>query len=302
MSMNSSCLNIPSWFSLAKYESSYSESLIEWAFNIEVRRSLLHWSSPSQQWHQWDQWDEASWVSIIEHGFLPRAVLRGMYEDEKSFFDQQLKLEAGKTDGVVYGLTLARAYEISEMIESKEYLRQVVSEAKNRPFYETPLSADEQTANSWFDDTFRTERYDDFFSEYGDFCPHICVELTLPDEVIEAAFKKWLLNTRERIAQLKSTGAADAPTKRFSERTIRRWKNAAILPYLDLTIYGQMCGQRLPLHVMGNAIFPTQKDIDTTEAVRKTTKLLAKAAMEQCSALLQQGMIDESGSYTECKI
>ena len=60
---------------------------------------------------------------------------------------------------------------------------------------------------------------------------------------------------------------------------IRKWIDAEILPYIDLKIYEELKGIRLPLHVIGNAIFSNSAEIDTTEAVRKTTRPHAEKAL-----------------------
>jgi hypothetical protein len=55
-----------------------------------------------------------------------------------------------------------------------------------------------------------------------------------------------------------------------------RWYEAGVLPYLDLEFWAEENNVRIPYWLFGETIFAYKRNVDTTEAVRKTTVPYAK--------------------------
>jgi hypothetical protein len=91
------------------------------------------------------------------------------------------------------------------------------------------------------------------------------VNMHASDEQIVEDFKNWLANTR-RVMNKKTA------KKRFSVMDFNEWAEYQILPYLDLKIWSLFSGCHLTQVMIGNALFPDELDIDTTERIRRTTK------------------------------
>ena len=68
---------------------------------------------------------------------------------------------------------------------------------------------------------------------------------------------------------------------RNEEVVFKRWCKYQILAFLDLKIWATFEEVNLPYHVIGEALFPDDIDIDTTERIRKVTKLLAGEAINK---------------------
>ena len=64
--------------------------------------------------------------------------------------------------------------------------------------------------------------------------------------------------------------------RKFSKVDFARWSANAVLPYIDLEIWSKYEGGSIPSHVMADAIFPDEIDIDVSEKIRKVTKPSAK--------------------------
>ena len=101
----------------------------------------------------------------------------------------------------------------------------------------------------------------------------LVINLNANDDQIAADFKGWL----EKIRQQRPLVCV---TKPFNENEYKDWCEYKIIPYLDLKIWSEFSGKKLTNAVIGNAIFPDDFDIDTTERVRRTTKPKADWLMQ----------------------
>lgn len=285
---------IPRWFSLDKYERASNSSFVEWALNLKLRNQVLgvHAGLPDRP-----EYYEKDWALLTEIGFLSMDKLSGEYDEAKEDILKSMELDDGHGFGLVYGLPLRRAYEIYEEIDSDTKLRQILDKIESQGILHhkrlEPLSSEERDLSDWYYSEFTNQSFDSCYGDNDGFNPAVCVDMLAPDEMIVDAFRKWLTAARKRNDEIYQFGGPNIAPKKFSERWIARWQKASILPYLDLKIFEQISGVKIPLHVVGNAIFPNTAEFDTTESVRKTTKPLAEAALQQHHYLLRQAIIDE---------
>lgn len=275
---------IPSWFDITKYQVNENFPLLDWALNLSVR-AQVNW----QLTYGKDIDQAREWFDIIrENGFLNRNVTESFLSEAKA----DCRAEKYKPGfGIVYSLPLQRAIEICDFIQSDTKLKFNLAVVEDRRFgrkNETELYADwgECRPERWYREELPELHYDDLYDDYGSFSPHVCVDLNAPDETLVEAFKDWLKATRKN----EGCEGANLPEK-ISAKLVDRWKNAAILPYLDLLSYQRLEGVTLPAHVIGNAIFPVTAVFDTTEAVRKTTRPNAEKALMNANGIMRHALI-----------
>lgn len=289
-------LSLPEWFDLKKYEAASSLPLVDWALNLIARKELLHVTS-GNYWKPKEEaikYHESELELIKTYGVLSRVLLNGEYELAK----YEYRIEEQKPGlGLVYPLPLRRAVEIHEMIQWDTELRHKLELIKYQEiFYSrrtSPLHSGEIALRDWYEDYYDKTSYDEGYGDFATFSPHICVDLGAPDETVVEAFKSWLRSVRK----IEGMDGSELPEK-LSDKLINRWVDSAILPYLDLKIYAQLEGIDIPLHVLGNAIFSDAVEIDTTEAVRKTTRQHAEKALKQAHGILRHALIMEEMGKT----
>ena len=100
---------------------------------------------------------------------------------------------------------------------------------------------------------------------------HAEIDLAAPNELILNDMKRWLGAARKRY------GLPEA--KIFSAVEQRKWKSLQILAYLDLSIWAKVESLLIPYAVMGNALFPDQRDIDIVDRVRRVVRPKAEMLM-----------------------
>lgn len=257
---------------------------VEWALNLSVRKEIL------------DAIDEKEInklkeeISLIKtFGMLSRLQLKDEYEFAKWNYKVE-KLEPGH--GVVYSLPLERAVDIYEYIRSATDLRHKLAIVSYKEVFrhqwDGELDRGDEFWLDWYENHFLGIPYDEVYGEYGSFSPHICVDLEVTEEMLIEGFKNWLKSARKKMDK-----DDIAPPGKLSNKLIQKWVDSAVLPYLDLQIYEHLEGVDLPLHVIGDAIFPSWVEVDTAEAVRKTTRQHAKWALRHVNIILRQALIAE---------
>ncbi len=95
------------------------------------------------------------------------------------------------------------------------------------------------------------------------------IDITAPDEVLFGDFKAWLSKAREKTR-------IGAPKRKFTKKDFQKWSDYQVLAYLDLSIWAFVDGMTITNYLMGEALFPHEKEIDPTEKIRQTVSPLAK--------------------------
>lgn len=96
---------------------------------------------------------------------------------------------------------------------------------------------------------------------------YLLADITCSDEQLIDEFKKALKHQRL------VTGYK--PRKRnFNDKDFARWHYWALLPYMDLTLWALVTGNKITQQVMGDAIFPN-REIERAQAIRATVKPMA---------------------------
>lgn len=282
---------LPDWFSAEKYGQADQASMIDWGLNLAVRRMVKGGLERKRDGEKLFPWVAEYLALIKKHGYLPRECTQGEYED--ALREVREELQHGNGNGLVHSLPLREAYEIYRWLHWDTQLRNKLALIDYQNIFhhkrEEPLSCGEQELAEWFNGDFR---YKPFHDCYETITPIVCVDLGAPDEKIVDAFKGWLHAMRETDVANTIWGYPQNMPGRFSEILIARWQRNAVLPYLDLELHQLEMGIELPMHVIGDSIFSASVDVDTTEAVRKTTKRSAGQALELSWTILHQAIRD----------
>lgn len=93
---------------------------------------------------------------------------------------------------------------------------------------------------------------------------HAVINLSATDEQIISDFIQWLPLYR-KVLGVKSK------SKNLSEKDFNKWIEGGVIPFIDLKLWGLLHGFSFTQNILGQAIFPDETQIDTTERIRKTT-------------------------------
>lgn len=275
--------DIPPWFDLKKYDIVRSFGAFEWACNLDIRNTILR--SELNNEHAVALRD-----LIKKYGAIPKNVCDEYVRGEMEIFQEQ-----GWTGELVYDLPIHRAHQIYEWIKWDTLLQYNLAVIKYQHILNRerswPLDEFEEKISDWHKSIFLRGSYDNFYDEYGDFSPHICVELEAPDDVLVDAFKAWLHSQRQKDELQKLS--INAGRKR-GKWNFDKWIDYSVLPYLDLKMHEVEISSKLTLHAIGDAIFGLEVEFDTTEAVRKTTSVYASEALAAKNSLGAHGYYEKA--------
>jgi hypothetical protein len=105
----------------------------------------------------------------------------------------------------------------------------------------------------------------------GDQYCSLIVDLTAPDNEVIAEFKRWLVDMRNE----QNCGEKSIIT----QKDLDDWVSSGLLPYIDLTLWARSQNASINQHVMGEAIFPDEDSVETTDRIRRTTRPKAQALL-----------------------
>lgn len=112
-------------------------------------------------------------------------------------------------------------------------------------------------------------KYDKPLSDCGDgITGFLQINLLASDDQILKEFKDWLIEARSHSNEFPSFHIK----RQFSSKELLDWHKSRVIPYWDLTTIAMFENATIPFHVLGDALFPEEWDVDLTERVRKVTK------------------------------
>lgn len=285
---------LPDWFSTDKYAQGDKASMIDWGLNLYIRNMVRGNLGRNRNGDDLLPWIIEYIALIKQYGFLPRECIQEHYDESLDSVSNDLRHDDGCGKGLVRSLPLYDAFEIYEWFKRDTELRHKLALIEYQNIFHhkrvEPLSPSEKNLAEWYDNDFR---YSPFHNCYETLSPMVCVDLNAPDDKIVDAFKAWLQGMRGGRAENSIWGYPENIPGKLSDVLIDRWKRNAVLPYLDLEIHQLETGIELPMHFIGDSIFPASAEFDTTEAVRKTTKPTAVRALELSGTILHQAIRDE---------
>jgi len=100
----------------------------------------------------------------------------------------------------------------------------------------------------------------------------VVVDLNFPDKILIENFKQYLASRREE----SKTEHLSKPNR---QQDFYDWTRFGVLPYLDLKLWEMETGNKIPLRVLADAIYPLGEGGE--ETVRKTTAPLANSLIQE---------------------
>jgi len=103
------------------------------------------------------------------------------------------------------------------------------------------------------------------------------VDLDSSDSELKSAFDEWLKQKR-KMTRNETLLRRSYKLKNLNQTTFRKWYDARVLAYMDLVTWNYMHGNIMTSKIIGDILFPEQRDLkDTTAVINDTVKpLVAK--------------------------
>jgi hypothetical protein len=249
---------LPEWFSLQNYDETKFLTPLEWYENLHKRRMFFVYQNISQKnWQNnlaWRKEDAVKRCKEIHDLIAEKPVIR-VNSEKKIYHDK----------------TTVHSLNNSDLVNNYNWL----TENAPQVFFEYI-----ELRNQSKGDAFKLSIKDGDLKNYlKDQCSSwenekalLSINLHASDEHIIEDFKNWLANTRSSLAK-------KSAKKTFSTADLTEWTDYKILPYLDLKIWSIFTNCHITQVILGNAIFPDELDVDTTERIRRTTKKKAEWLM-----------------------
>jgi hypothetical protein len=257
--------DLPRWFDLSKYEACESFDITDWQIELERRWWLFLPSSKNEM------------PPLEDDIFVHFYITDGCFSDNRYIFAE---LFANPIGGEVTSSWISQSEQMKGNLFVKSLDVGAIHWLHNHVSDSLGTKIDDELSpveRSYFDLIDRSDKrfnlsVDDVISnvvtDFGN-RKTICLDMTAPDEVLIAEFKAWLLNSREKFK-------IPAPTRSFTAKDFKKWSDHQVLPYLDLRLWALVQGVTITNKLMGEAIFPDEFDLDTTEKIRQTIAPLAK--------------------------
>jgi len=244
----------PSWFQLRNYESSEKFGALEWANEIwerHVQFDALRYGLPGECDYQ-----EA--LKYIEK------IKRDPYKNYSLPRDSSLKASFWTSSGNRY---IEKRSAVNNLSKFKAY--RFLYDSKNK----SEIVKDFERFELLGDESSKEERrslidkyshpFTDVVADYHEV--FLDVNLRASDEHIVSEFKDWLAEKRKELTEFNRR-------KKFTQTEFRDWHDFKLLAYWDLTFITSFEGYTVPQHVLGQALFPRDVEVDTTERIRKVVQ------------------------------
>lgn len=266
---------LPDWFQLRNYEESIHFNTLEWHANLTTRKEASKKFSNlglRTQYYGYNQ--------LLETQPLIRAV--DSPEESREYEDSN--------ENLVFTLDKHQAYSFFLELHEEEQVR-----VKNMFINLTDDNSNEERLDEiegelyaplikeliLYDEKWKESpsKYSYYEKNYNTL--YAGVNLEASNDLIIEHFKLWLEDAREKLQ-------FNDRKIQFKKHNFLNWYEDSVLPYLDLTIWAEKKGVEIPHKIMGEAIYPPEKEVDLSQAVRRTTKPLAEELMRYGWAMLNK--------------
>lgn len=264
---------LPDWFDLQNYKESLHINAQEWHANLTTRKESSEYFSsmgiPTKYY---------GYSQLLETDPIIRAVDSPVENREYDDSNENLVFTLDKHQAYSFFLELPE----EEQVRVKKMLNELmdddtfedmlgeITDELYAPLIEEIMIYDDKLEKIPQKYAYHEKNYNTLYAG---------INLDASDDLIFEHFKLWLKNAREN-QQITSS------KRQFTKNDFLSWYEASVLPYLDLKIWAEHNNVKIPYHIMGQAIHPAEKDINISEAVRKTTKPLAEKLMRYGWAIL----------------
>ncbi len=272
--------DLPSWFDLSNYEESSDLDLSGWLHELQ-RRWLMKYQISLAKETKLIRDDLSFYLDLPQPPSGEKLDLRPIFAAlfAKPINNDSLRgliLKHSEDLRHVQFLSVGHTFELADLVResvegdpfkqawSKLDQRKLSSDEREQAtkLIDTPVNEVARAAESRHSKWLRTisGRYDQI---------SVTIDITAPYKVLVEDFKVWLTLAREQLSM-------SPPPRKFTRRHFKKWSDYQILPYLDLNIWSNQEGVTITNNLMGEAIFPHEDEVDTTEKVRQTIAPLAE--------------------------
>lgn len=252
---------LPNWFNLENYDRANQLHLEGWVVQLYLRQMI--------------------------QGFLLQVELTGIIDD------YQLPDESDILKEPIAPISIQDGLLITEGLKSAVGIPPELWQAPSHfDFFEqSDEISDTESILSWFHKTDSNKSTQDtYLAEQNNnhlLRSFLRVDLTAPDSILLASFKRWLAKERKHVTRQR--------IQKFTKATLRRWAVNQVLPYIDLTYWADRNSKQIPHWLMGKILFPGHNQGDTTDRVRQTTE---KTAQEIMTDSCLQAMVTQLNEQT----
>ncbi len=250
----------PDWFDLEKYETVTELNSEGWVFQLRQRETCFILERLDNDFHlEKDDSRRHDFInSLLEHGvlqvpedFISSEIYRINWDDKLKKYNDYRELYRE----FMHPLTCGDAYYYGKSLLFDESYEQWIAEDDfaNSDYGLVPI------------DLYMHRE----LGFWGDGLATLVIDLGAPDNKLFEDFKEWVKAAREAY-DYKEGGS-------IRESILKRLCDTKVLPYLDLMIWSNENGVKIPNHVLGEWLFPDDP-ADVAEKVRKVTKPLAMRA------------------------
>jgi hypothetical protein len=285
-----SIAEIPAWFDIKKYARAKELGLCEWAVQLGARSGLydLLEGQKGQEWRQDKRALEyiECYLNAIKQD--PILLTYGPYVPLVAWPSKIPSIpEPPFNRSTVKSLTICEACLISHNFTTNPFKPMLEAWRASMNLYAT---AEQEALISRPYDLFPQEQN----LERIGLNYHVVMDLSAPDEQILSDCRHWLTHFREIIN-------SKAPKANFTKRDCEDWHESGVLPYLDLTLWTRYEGVHITQNILGEAIFPDESTVDTTNRIRLTTRTKVQKIMKSdvINALMKQAEALENYSIEE---
>ena len=269
--------DLPKWFDLKKYEGLKTLDLAGWDDQIATR-SLAYWHlthserSLSESMHDHCIKEASEHVrQVADNPIIARH--RGEKGDISPFWSDALK-DRPYNSYSVCSMSAFDAIDLSRSVNSESEVWGMVRAVGNAMDTSPDLSTEQRRlGNTPVDLIYRQNGEDPDTLEIS--C--VSVNLSATDEQIMGDFRHWLTHYRN-IVGLASRAQG------FTEKDFSDWIDSGVIPYIDLKLWAISENCTITQNTYGNALFPDDIDVDTTDRIRRTTTPKANLLLQESTA------------------
>ncbi|WP_152034333.1 DUF6387 family protein [Burkholderia pseudomallei] len=277
MATKATLADLPRNFDINKYKICATWDLSWWAANIYrriSRKSQIEGEMANNA--QPDEQHRALLREVTAEAFDDPGLNCGSSDEGPIDFNYGSPLAAARRVTDMSAMEALRAYELFHDDSFKRYSDAYLLARSFNPYspdfneinYELKLDAFELLEKTPEWKMFADSEVDDLgvyaFSK---------VDLMAPDKDLMEDFRAWLSLARANF------GIAD-PAPSFAQQDVDRWASMHVLAYIDLTLWASANGLKIPLTVMGRALFPDEFEIGLEDRVRKVVARDARQLMD----------------------
>jgi uncharacterized protein DUF6387 len=258
---------IPPEFDIAKYDKTANMPIELWMLNILIKLVGYKAYETQVDLSSVPQSDLEKVIPALEL-LIAKGVITELDENFNLMLRDLIDMDKAKYTAQVRELTYYDLFTIIEDLKSGEMEKLYTEKGKSMI---PPIAMLLQNKLGKLNETLNI--YDKYWENSSS--SFLKVDLDCTDSEIKSAFSGWLKQKRSTIKK-EVLPSRSYQIKNLNKVTFRKWYDHRVLAYMDLVTWNYVQGNKLTSKIIGDILFPEQRDLkDTTSAVNDTVKPLA---------------------------